>query len=249
MVTHVRYYRLMPCGTTAASQAPEVPPPSTGLYQTSGTTAPLSGSTGACVRAYIYSTGLKGCLFPFVLVPLLFALAAGHLYPCPGVRLALRILGSPWILSVEASRSLPMDGGNASCSLLLDLSRVLPLSRALLNFPRLVFELWSRRDLCLPPVLFAALRIRNITCVIRMPRLDLSSLVVPLSAVLPPLRAVQPLERYYRRKIRYNRSISTTKHCSIFSVVATCSFSASGCNPLILVGFLCVLFVCVFRWL
>ena len=63
--------------------------------------------------------------------------------------------------------------------------------------------------------------------------------------VLPPLRAVQPLERYYRRKIRYNRSISTTKHCSIFSVVATCSFSASGCNPLILVGFLCVLFVCV----
>ena len=114
MVTHVRYYRLMSCGTTAASQAPEVPPPSTGLYQTSGTTAHLSGSTGACVRAYIYSTGLKGCLFPFVLVPLFLALAAGHLYPCPGVRLALRILGSPWILSVEAFRSLPMDGGGSS---------------------------------------------------------------------------------------------------------------------------------------
>ena len=93
-----------------------------------------------------------------------------------------------------------MDGGNASCSLLLDLSRVLPLSRALLNFPRLVFELWGRRDLCLPLVLFATLRIRNITCVISMPRLDLSPLVVPLSAVLPPLRAVQPLERYYGRR-------------------------------------------------
>ena len=93
---------------------------------TGGTTAPLSSSTGACLRAYIYSTGLKGCLFPFVLVPLLCALAAGPLCPCPGVRLALRILGSLWILSVEASRSLPMDGGNTSCSLLLDLSRVLP---------------------------------------------------------------------------------------------------------------------------
>ena len=58
--------------------------------------------------------------FPFVLIPLFLALAAGHLYPCPGVRLALRILGSPWILSVEAFRSLPMDGGNASCSLPLD---------------------------------------------------------------------------------------------------------------------------------
>ena len=150
---------------------------------------------------------------------------------------------------MEAFRSSPMDGGNALCSLLLDLSRVLPLSRALLNFPRLVFDLWSRRDLCLPPVLFAALRIQNITCVICMPRLDLSSLVVPLSAVLPPLRVVQPLERYYRWKIRYNWSISTTKHYSIFFVVATCSFSASGCNPLSLVGFLCVLFVCVFRWL
>ena len=113
MVTYVRYYRLTSGGTTAAFQAPEVLPPTTGLYQTSGTTAPLSGSTGACLRAYIYSTGLKGCLFPFVIVPLLFALAADHLYPCPGVRLALRILGSPWILSVEASRSLPMDGGNA----------------------------------------------------------------------------------------------------------------------------------------
>ena len=131
------------------------------------------------------------------------------------------------------------------CSLLLDLSRVLPLSRALLNFPLLVFELCGRRDLCLPPVLFAALRIRNITCVIRMPRLDLSSLVVPLSAVLPPLRAVQPLERYYRRKIRYNRSISTTQHCSIFSVAATCSFSAGVCNPLILAGFYVIFRVCV----
>ena len=110
--------------------------------------ATVSGSTGACVRAYIYSTGLKGCLFPFVLVPLLFALAAGHLYPCPGVRLALRILGSPWILSVEASRSLPMDGGNALCSLPLDLFWGSSLSRALLIFPRLVFDLWLRRVLC-----------------------------------------------------------------------------------------------------
>ena len=133
-VTHVQYYRLLPCGTTAAFQAPEVPPPSTGLYQTSGTTAPLSGSTGACVRAYIYSTGLKGCLFPFVLVPLFLALAAGHLYPCLGVRLALRILGSPWILSMEASRSLPMDGGNASCSFPLDFFRVLPCLGLYLSF-------------------------------------------------------------------------------------------------------------------
>ena len=57
-------------------------------------------------------------------------------------------------------------------------------------------------------------------------------LVVPLSAVLPPIRAVQPVGRFYRWEIRYNRNMRTTHHCSGFSAVAFVV-----CFPLILAGF------------
>ena len=104
-VTHVRYYQLLPCGTTAAFQAPEVPPPSTGLYQTSGTTAPLSGSTRACVWAYIYSTGLKGCLF---------SLRPRSSFSCPSRRPSLPLPQSasrasdPWLSMDSLRGGLPI---------------------------------------------------------------------------------------------------------------------------------------------
>ena len=58
------------------------------------------------------SDGVKGFLFPFVPSRLLLALAAGHLCLVPECAPRFGPEGSPWILSVEAFRSSPMDGGN-----------------------------------------------------------------------------------------------------------------------------------------
>ena len=125
-VDAVRYYRCLPGTGSTASIHQSVPDE---RYNRS----PKRFYRGVRTGLYILD-GAEGLSFPFVLVPLFLALAAGHLYPCPGVRLALRILGSPWILSVEAFRSLPMDGGNASCSLPLDFFRVLPCLGLYLSF-------------------------------------------------------------------------------------------------------------------
>ena len=124
-VDDVRYYRCFPGTGSTASIHRSVPDE---RYNRS----PKRFYRGVCTGLYILD-GAEGLSF-FPSSSFLFALAAGHLYPCPRVRLALRILGSPWILSMEASRSLPMDGGNALCSLLLDLSRVLPCLGHYLTF-------------------------------------------------------------------------------------------------------------------
>ena len=108
-VDAVRYYRYLPGTGSTASIHRSVPDE---RYNRS----PKRFYRGVRTGLYILD-GAEGLSFSLRPRSSFFALAACHLYPCPGVRLALRILGSPWILSVEASRSLPMDGGNASCSL------------------------------------------------------------------------------------------------------------------------------------
>ena len=98
-----RYYRLVPGGTTAAFQATEVLPATTGLYQ-EAVQPPLDVVQPLCVCGLIYSVGAEGVFFfpsPTLLSP---ALAASHHYHCPGVLVVLRIRG----LSVDLLRGGPL---------------------------------------------------------------------------------------------------------------------------------------------
>ena len=122
-VDAVRYYRCLPGTGSIASNHRSVPDE---RYNRS----PKRFYRGVSTGLYI-PNGAEGLSFSLRPRSSSLALAAGHLYPCPGVRLVLRIFGSPWILSVEASRSPPMDGGNALFSLFLVLGFFLCLGHYL----------------------------------------------------------------------------------------------------------------------